>query len=297
MLLSLHAMIRNQACYRSVLLLGVLGALCVAADAQQYPLYYHFQCDSVLSVYVSEWRSVFVEVTNQSDQLVRVVPRAVFSKEGRLLARTAIPHQQLWTLVPGGTVRIDGAALFGQLVGQADPLGSHRHWQPLSDTGMITFCIHLTDSMGIEYLALPQCRTIRVVRYQLPVPLWPIGDEQLVLQRGRRASIRFAWMPILPLRSRTCYILRCFPLPDSLSNAEAVRIQSPLFEQRVCDTAHYVWKRTSRLQPGRYIWTVQALDQTSDLPIGSSDGYSVPATFIVTMPQLHSVPSHHWRRK
>lgn len=290
-------MIRNQVCYCSVLLLGILGALCSDAEAQQYPLHYHLECDSVLSAYVSEWRSVFIEVTNQSDRVVRFISRAVLSKEGRLLARTVIPRPQLWMLAPGETVRIDGEALFGQLVGQPDPLGSHRRWQPLSDTGMITFCIHLTDSMGIEYLAVPQCRTIRVRRYQLPVPLWPIGDEQLVLQRGRHASTRFVWMPILPWRTGTCYILRCFPFPDSLSSAEAVRIQPPVFEQRVCDTAHYVWKRASRLQAGRYVWTVQALDQTTGLPIGNSDGYSVPATFIVAPPLLHSIPAHHRRRK
>jgi hypothetical protein len=255
-----------------------------AAAAQQviYPLQSELRCDSVLSNYVAEWQAVRVDISNRSDRTIRFALRAVITKDGRILARTKLPREHMATVAPGETVRLEGAEVFGKLILTGDVHRSDPAWQALADTGIVSLCIAVTDSMGIEHFAEPACRVLRTFSYTVPVPLAPVGDNTVVVS-DRKSSVRLAWLPVQPHRRGTCYVVRCFRLPDTLAVAEAIRLQPPLVEQRICDADAFLW-HARRLDVGRYVWTVQALDLHSSLPIGSSDGYGPAATFSVTIP-------------
>lgn len=248
--------------------------------------------DSVQSNYVGEWRSVTLVLTNQSKRPIRCTPRAIITKDGQLCARTKVPRHQLWLLGPGEHRQIRGTDIFGSLIITENAAHITPAWQALPDTGMLTLCIHVTDSMGIEHFAAPLCRTLSVFAWRLPLPIAPTPTDTVVLQH--RTMIGFAWLPVYPARPGTCYIVRCHRLPDTLTIAEAVRIQQPLLEQRVCNGTQLRWQAKG-LSPGTYVWSVQALDQLTELPIGSSDGYSITVPFTIRA-ALPNNSKHHRRR-
>ncbi|MCS7000150.1 MAG: hypothetical protein NZ481_04655 [Candidatus Kapabacteria bacterium] len=284
-------MIRNRGNDLFVWSVAVLALWCSAGAASRdrdtpYPLSAAVFCDSLLSSYAAEWQTLTVTLVNHTDRAVRCAPRVTITKDGRILARTKIPADSLWTIPSQGTLEIGKDYLLERLSLMPDSRHQHPRWLPLADSGALTLCIHITDSLGIEYFAMPVCRTVRVFSYQLPILLGPNANDTLLLL-SRKARVRFCWIPVLPQRRGTCYVVRCFALPDSLSIAEAVRVQTPLVERRVCDTAEFVWQPRMRLASGHYVWTVQALDHRTELPIGSSDGYSIPLTFV-----MHHLPKN-----
>jgi hypothetical protein len=291
---SLHAMIRNRPTNLHAWLLGlVVTSMCIHAQAVDFPIRAELVADSVVSSYVAEWERIELVLTNQSNRTIRCTPRAVFTKNGQLLARTSVPRTELWQLAPGERVRLHGATIMGKLVTTHAPAHSSSAWQVLPDTGTISLCVHITDSLGIEHFAAPLCRTLSVFAYSLPIPLGPNPSDTFRLRR--QSAIRFVWIPVLPRRSRTCYVVRCYRLPDSLIIAEAVRVQAPLVETRVCDTNELRWQ-AGLLSPGRYVWSLQALDRSTHMPIGSSDGYSIALPFhVASNPATRKM--HHRRQR
>lgn len=289
-------MIRNRAPYFAwcLLLVGMCSFLRAHGQVVEYPIRAELQMDSVQSSYIAEWQQATLVLTNQSPRAVRCTPRAVVTKNGQILARTKLPRSDQWVLAPGESVRLRGASIFGRLILAPDPAHHVGLWQALPDTGMVSLCIHVTDSMGIEHFATPLCRTLTVFAYRLPIPLGPNPSDTLVARHP--VTVRFSWLPVQPQHSGTCYVVRCFRLPDTLAIAEAVRIQAPLFEQRVCNRTELRW-RPHALAPGRYVWSVQALDHERDAPIGSSDGYSLSVPFSVAAPPKVQRSNHHRHRR
>ncbi|MCX7929109.1 MAG: hypothetical protein N2663_00065 [Chlorobi bacterium] len=252
------------------------------------PLHAQFRMASLAPCYVAEWHHAEVIIENRSERSLLVAPRALITKNGRLLMRTKLPHRRCWTIAPGQQLRLAGPEIFGTLISSDGIIGAAAPWQATPDTGQLSVCIHLTDSLGTEILAEPLCQTVTLYNYSLPIPLAPVTSDTLPTARMR--TVRFVWMPVLPQRKGTCYQVRCFALPDSLGVAEAVRVQQPLLDQRCCDCTELRW-HIERLQPGRYVWSVQAFDRDNLLPIGSTDGYSLTATFTVVA-RVHGGPLH-----
>lgn len=284
----------QQRCRQVTRYLGLLAVVAMllqpSALAQlKYPVVAQLRGDSVLPQNVAEWRSFTLEWTNTSDRTIRCVPRIIVSKQGRILARTQIPRSRTWTLAPQQTLQLSSRDIFDELLTIDN--GEHRdpRWKALADTGKLDLCLQTTDSLGIEHFAEPVCLAVRVFAYQLPIPLGPVGDDTL-----RTASVRFQWLPLLPERKATCYILRCYHLPDTLWIAEAVR-QTPVLEQRVCNRAQLLWS-VRRWKPGRYVWGIQAVDEHTALPLASSDGYSQWVTFVLALPPKGAVHQRAKRR-
>ncbi|GIV55662.1 MAG: hypothetical protein KatS3mg040_0430 [Candidatus Kapaibacterium sp.] len=261
-----------------------------------YPIEVRFQLDSVLSSYIAEWNHATLELENRSKRSIRCVPRVVVTKAGKILARTKLPRTRVWTISPGERLRLRGNEIWGELVFPDDPRHLDPRWKALSDTGTLTICIHVTDSMGVEHFTAPVCVERYVFSYQLPIPLAPVLSDTLRAMQRKQVTARFQWMPVLPPRPGTCYIVRCYALPDSLNIAEAVRGQSPLVERRICNATSLEW-HTQHLPRGRYVWTIRAVDAQSELPIATSDGYSLPAVFTVAPPSRAPRPVHHHHRR
>ncbi len=280
---------------------GIVAAyLAVSMCAQQaveYPIEAYVQLDTLLPSTIAEWTAAKLVLVNRSERTIHCIPRVIITKEGRLLARTKVPLSHAWNLVAGAQLHLDGAQLWEGLVFPDNPRHLDRRWLPLSDTGIVNICIHITDSLGIEHFAAPLCIERRIFHYHLPIPLSPVISDTLRLGRSARRDVHFQWMPVLPWRPATCYIVRCYPLPDTLSIAEAVRVQQPLLEQRVCNTTTLQW-HPPQLPFGRYVWAVRAIDEHTELPIATSDGYSIPATFYVDdKSALRRPASHSQQRK
>jgi len=283
--------------WRYGIIAAYLAVLACAQQAAEYPIEAYVQLDTLLPSTIAEWTGAKLVLVNRSERTIHCIPRVIITKEGRLLARTKVPRTHAWNLVPGGQLLLHGAQLWEGLVFPDDPRHLDQRWLPLGDTGIVTICIHITDSLGIEHFAAPLCIERRIFHYHLPLPLSPVISDTLRWGRSARHVVHFQWMPVLPWRPATCYIVRCYPLPDTLSIAEAVRVQQPLLEQRVCNTTTLQWRRPN-LPFGRYVWTVRAIDEHTELPIATSDGYSLPATFYVDAKSVSRRPvSHSQRRK
>jgi hypothetical protein len=273
--------------------------LCMRAYGQHgivYPLDVRLQLDSVLSSYIAEWQQATLELENRSERTIRCIPRVVVTKAGKILARTRLPRTRVWKLSPGERLHLRGGEIWGELLFPDDPRHLDPRWKALGDTGTITVCIHVTDSVGVEHFTAPVCVERHVLAYQLPIPLAPVLSDTFRVTRRTRTTVYFHWMPVLPVRPGTCYIMRCFALPDSLTIAEAVRVQSPLVERRVCNATTLQW-HPHHLPEGRYVWTIRAVDEQSELPLATSDGYSLPAVFTVAPPSRAPRPVHHHHRR
>lgn len=104
-------------------------------------------------------------------------------------------------------------------------------------------------------------------------------NEKKFAAAAIKVPITFKWSPVTPkLKVSILYKLRVWQLLQGQTDAEAIKINSPIVEKEINNLTHLVVSNIfdNTCKPPylcRFVWNVQALDKEAK-PIGSNDGVS-----------------------
>ncbi|HVZ39834.1 MAG TPA: hypothetical protein VHI13_11200 [Candidatus Kapabacteria bacterium] len=231
--------------------------------------------------WTSRPETVYMTITNQSGARVCVKLVARISVDGNRQDPIAVVES-----APGDSIclnpginRLYARDLIGSKITFSPQYSAASMRTGQLPAGRYEICITLQSARNdIVVVPQPVCASFSIAEYNPPVLRSPADAAVLALNQRPQ----FTWRQVTPPQSGIHYIVRVFQmLPGQVSSVVAMRANRPRLEHDALGFTQLSWPiGAEMLMPGRYVWTVQAIDAQGK-PLPRNNGYAEPLTFIV----------------
>lgn len=237
------------------------------------------------SPFLLDWaanpQTVFGTATNLTSNTLSFKIKTSISKDGELIAETDLAKMPVEVIEAGETL-----TKFAEEVIPPDAVKFNSTEIALQvittgqfPAGNYSICLELVDATNTSLaLSVEQCRSLLLTAYQPPVLISPTNEIELF----SNSVINFLWTQVTPnYPGLVIYRFKLVEIQEGQNTLIALGYNYPLVDEELINTTQLLL--TPDLfepEPGKqYAWIVQALSETTNMPLGTNEGLSEPHIF------------------